>query len=503
VALRAVEGRSARSAVTPWLAAPAVRWLIAAVVPSAAFVLLVQNPSLDIRLEIPWAHLVLVGVVGIIGIVLALLLMRAAAEAGNTRIILLALAFYAIGVFLVAHALLTPGTLLPFATTGTELALLTGFLLCGACLAASGLPFSRSTRQALLRRRVWLFGGVTCAAALVAVAALRLPNLFVDVHASLLPSEQYGDVTALVSGGAGALTFALLCAGLVPYYMDFRLTGLPFYNGMVTGLVLLQVAAVTLTISLVWHLTWWEYHVLLLAGLGVILSGVLREAGQRHNLLEVFGSLLAGDTAGKLEHSYTEVLRVLVEVVEARHAYTYGHSARVAKLAVSIGEALGLAPEQLRRLHQTGVLHDVGKIAVPDALLNRPGPLSPEEFAVMSTHTVVGDQIVGRIPPLAFARSGIRWHHERLDGSGYPDGLRGEAIPLDARIIAVADVYDAMTSERPYRPALGPHVALAELREYAGWKYDPRAVAALMEYLKTQDGAEAGGRAPSSSEDAS
>jgi HD-GYP domain-containing protein (c-di-GMP phosphodiesterase class II) len=342
-----------------------------------------------------------------------------------------------------------------------------------------------------------LFGSVTLLVVLVAIAALRLPNLFLDVHASLLPEEQYGDVSALISGGAGVATFVLLCAGIVPYYLDFRLTGLAFYNAMVTGLLLLQVAAVTLTISLVWHVTWWEYHLLLLAGLGVILLGVLREAAHRRSLPEVFGALLAGDTVGKLEHSYTQVLRLLVEVVEARHAYTHGHSARVATLAVRIGEAVGMAPEQLRRLHQTAVLHDVGKIAVPDSLLNRPGPLTPEEFAVMATHTVVGDQLVSRIPPLSFAHSGIRWHHERLDGSGYPDGLRGDAIPLDARIIAVADVYDAMTSERPYRPALSSDVALAELREHAGWKYDPGAVVGLIGHLKTRE-TERGKRGPES-----
>jgi diguanylate cyclase (GGDEF)-like protein len=149
---------------------------------------------------------------------------------------------------------------------------------------------------------------------------------------------------------------------------------------------------------------------------------------------------------------------------------------------------MGLAPEQLRSLHQSAVIHDLGKITVPDTLLNKPGSLTGEEFALVASHTIVGDQLVSRVPPLSFARPGIRWHHERLDGSGYPDGLKGDAIPLEARIIAVADVYDAMTSQRAYRSAVSTDTALAELRKHAGSKYDPRAVTALSTGLREDAG---------------
>lgn len=223
---------------------------------------------------------------------------------------------------------------------------------------------------------------------------------------------------------------------------------------------------------------------LLLVGLGVILAGVLREAARRHDLREVFSVLLASSTVAKLERSSTEVLQAVVDLVEARDRYTRGHSARVAELSAVIGERLGLYPEHLRRLYQTAVLHDVGKIAVPGMILNKPGPLTAEEFAVVAAHTVVGDQLIERIPALSFARPGIRWHHERLDGTGYPDGLAGDAIPLEARIIAVADVYDAMTSTRAYRPGLGEKAALDELRHHAGVKYDARAVGALVRHIE-------------------
>lgn len=193
-----------------------------------------------------------------------------------------------------------------------------------------------------------------------------------------------------------------------------------------------------------------------------------------------------GDTVAKLERSYTEVLQAIVDLVEARHPYTHGHSTRVVRLAVAIGEQLGLPPESLRSLHQAALLHDIGKVAVPDTVLDKPGPLTGEEFALVASHTGMGDQLVGRIPQVAFARPVVRWHHERLDGSGYPDHLTGEAIPLDARIVAVADVYDALTTARPYRSAYTPEVALAELQQKAGREYDPKVVDALVHSLERQ-----------------
>ncbi len=136
------------------------------------------------------------------------------------------------GIFLVVHALLTPETLVPFATTGTEVALLTGFLLCSALLAASGQRSSGKGRTAILRNALWLFLGLTLVAALIAVVGVFVPSLFMDVRASLLQADQYGDVNTAISGSAGLLTFVLLSIAIVPYYRDFRLTGLSFYNAM-------------------------------------------------------------------------------------------------------------------------------------------------------------------------------------------------------------------------------------------------------------------------------
>jgi HD-GYP domain-containing protein (c-di-GMP phosphodiesterase class II) len=138
---------------------------------------------------------------------------------------------------------------------------------------------------------------------------------------------------------------------------------------------------------------------------------------------------------------------------------------------------------EVDQVHRCGTLHDVGKIGVPDAVLQKPGRLEPEEFRLMQTHSVLGEQIVSRVPQLAELLSGVRHHHERYDGRGYPDGLAGEAIPKIARYLAVADTFDAMTSDRPYRKGLPVETALAEIEANAGTQFDPmlaRAFARMM-----------------------
>ncbi|HEX6971931.1 MAG TPA: HD-GYP domain-containing protein, partial [Limnochordia bacterium] len=153
------------------------------------------------------------------------------------------------------------------------------------------------------------------------------------------------------------------------------------------------------------------------------------------------------------------------------------------RLAVRIGEEMGLGPEALRALAQGGLLHDIGKIHVSDAILNKPGPLTPEEQAIIQRHPEDGYAMARGLGTLTAELDVIRYHHERWDGSGYPRGLRGEKIPLLARVLAVADVYDALTSHRAYRPAWSEQQALAYVREQAGRQFDPDCVAALIRVI--------------------
>jgi putative two-component system response regulator len=166
------------------------------------------------------------------------------------------------------------------------------------------------------------------------------------------------------------------------------------------------------------------------------------------------------------------VLKTLALMIEARDAYTQGHCERLAAYATKLGDWLQLPPDDLTALAKGGYFHDIGKIAIPDSILLKPGPLTPEEFERMKEHTVIGERLCGDLRALHKVRSIVRHHHEHLDGSGYPDHLAGEAVPLLAQIIGIVDVYDAITTTRPYRVAQSRQSAFDALRDEVrrGWR---------------------------------
>jgi putative two-component system response regulator len=178
-----------------------------------------------------------------------------------------------------------------------------------------------------------------------------------------------------------------------------------------------------------------------------------------------------------------DVLLTLARAVEARDRYTIHHAERVGRYAQEIGSLLGYDAEDDELLYQGGVLHDLGKIAIPDAILLKPGRLTQEEFEVMKKHSAEGERICLSLRSVSFYLPIIRHHHERVDGSGYPDHLRNGDIPIGARIVSVADAWDAMTSDRPYRVALGFDEALDQLRKGAGAQWDAEVVGTLLHLL--------------------
>jgi len=195
-------------------------------------------------------------------------------------------------------------------------------------------------------------------------------------------------------------------------------------------------------------------------------------ARERHQRLE---SLL------ELNNAYRGTALVLGDVVQADDGYTGEHSRSVVALALALGDQLGLDVEQHRNLEFGALLHDVGKIAIPNEIINKPGKLNPDEWKIITTHTIEGQQMLDRIGGFMHSVGLIvRSHHERWDGSGYPDGLIGEAIPLEARIITCCDSWNAMCTDRAYRGALSHEVARAELQANAGHQFDPALVEAFL-----------------------
>jgi len=191
----------------------------------------------------------------------------------------------------------------------------------------------------------------------------------------------------------------------------------------------------------------------------------------KHELLaRVYSLLRLKQFTDELDNAET-VLFSLALTIEAKDPYTEGHCDRLSKYSVALGEKLGL-PEDLRvALRRGGLIHDIGKLAVPESILLKPGPLTPEERKIMEQHTVTGERICAPLRSFRHVLPIIRHHHEKWDGSGYPDGLKSEQIPLTARILQITDIYDALTTDRPYRKALPLEKALAIMREEVkrGW----------------------------------
>ena len=246
-----------------------------------------------------------------------------------------------------------------------------------------------------------------------------------------------------------------------------------------------------------------EAFVLRELAMQAVVMTIVRTAGQPWGLVEVydaaprrFGSAEVGvlglvsrqvgglltqlDAAASVERLYRETLASLVNALEAKDAYTGEHTQEVVSLAVAVAGELELPPAESRLVELGALLHDIGKIRVPEGILNKPGPLDEDEWAVIRRHTAAGEAILAPITALGHVLPIVRSSHERWDGRGYPDGLAADRIPLGARIVSVCDAFRAMLEPRPYRAPLSQEVAVAELKRNAGTQFDPACVDALL-----------------------
>ena len=221
--------------------------------------------------------------------------------------------------------------------------------------------------------------------------------------------------------------------------------------------------------------------------IALVLLGYLwvREIYDKSQLVKLNQDLVLAHEGLKKANFAT--LGSLFSTVEAKDPYTKGHCQRVTKYALAIAGELGFNPEEIRILKQAGMLHDIGKIAISDTILHKPGKLGDAEWKAIRSHPVKGLSILEPLDFISREKLYIRHHHERYDGKGYPDGLRGEAIPLGARVLAVADSFDAMNSKRPYRDPLPKEKILSELKNSRGTQLDPQIVDIFLETLQRHD----------------
>lgn len=264
---------------------------------------------------------------------------------------------------------------------------------------------------------------------------------------------------------------------------------------MLTNVTLVSIALGKLSGKSPWSI--WASNIrlfipnfLALAPLGMLMAMIYENYGPLGIILLFVPLLLARHSFQlyiDMRKNYLNTVEALVQALEAKDSYTSGHSSRVAQWSVKLAEALELPEDRLEFIKYAGVLHDVGKIGVSENILNKKGSLEDSEWEMIRNHPVIGQNIIQGIDFLFDVGSVVRYHHERYDGMGYPERIAGEAIPLESRIIAVADTYDAMTSDRSYRKGLSSCEALVELRRVAGTQLDPQIVEAFCRIVQEEN----------------
>jgi hypothetical protein len=286
-----------------------------------------------------------------------------------------------------------------------------------------------------------------------------------------------------LSAAACGLTFQAL--GGVPGRIDalrdlpaLLLGGLAYFAINMAATCCAMVLLHRVSARSVWtdNLKWVVFPYVAITPLGIVLAAVYQNVGVEGILL-FFIPLMAARYSFQLysdmRRIYLSTIEALVRSIEARDPYTSGHSTAVREYTLAVARRMKLPDSELERLEYVSLLHDIGKIAIPDAILLKKGRLTPDEYELVKTHPQVGATIVGEVPVLGDAVGAVRHHHEWYNGSGYPGRLEREGIPLTARILAVADAFDAMTSDRPYKKAYSYQDAVRELTRCAGQQFDP------------------------------
>jgi HD-GYP domain-containing protein (c-di-GMP phosphodiesterase class II) len=444
--------------------------------PVGAFIVLRLVPGLDVLFQSATFHIAVVSAIAACALVVAVVAATAAARSRQGAPVVLALGCLAVGTLMLGHGLTTPGIgnrPLNLWVARLPVLAISAFALA---LATSLLP-PRSAPLRMAARRARALLALWGAGLTAGVAAIVL-SPHVGSGAAPLAWE---DEARMVATYAGA---AVLGATGIAYWRRWRLSLDPVQLALGAASWLGAEALLSLHLGRLWRLSWWDYHALLLVGFGAAVYAVLASYRRTRTIEDTLAGLFRTDPMEQISLTQPEALRALVAAVEAKDGYTHGHSARVAATSVRLGQRMGLRPQVLRRLAQGALLHDIGKIGIPDEILNKPGALTREERARIEEHPVIGWDIVQRAPTLREALHAVRHHHERFDGDGYPDGLRGDEIPLVARIVAVADVWDALTSDRAYRPAWSRQRAVDHMAAARGTQFDPVSLDAFLGLLE-------------------
>jgi HD-GYP domain-containing protein (c-di-GMP phosphodiesterase class II) len=418
-----------------------------------------------------WVHFVAVGQTALVATLAAITLTAVGVLRRDSRAVLVGTAFTAMAALLTIHGLATPGIIVGY---NGVISFSGGATLPvgGAVLALSALPAFRGPRA--VRPLLWFQGFLLAGIVALGVVGLASPSLVPSV-------PEPASASALAVLAVGLCFYGILgLRALHTYLLTRRLADLVVLVGL-AWLAAALVAALVLDFT---QFGWWVGHGLELAGIGFVGGAVALDLYRSVQSRPLVGDLRGSELVSEEEAFLGSQIRALTVRLADKDTYTEEHTRRVALRAVQVGEELGLPPGRLRTLAVGGLLHDIGKLSVPDEILKKPGSLEPGEYAVIQRHPEHGKSLLRELG--GFADGVLRLvhdHHERLDGTGYPRGLREAELDLDTRILAVCDVYDALISTRVYRAAWSADKALSLLFEQAGSAFDNRCVEALARVL--------------------
>jgi HD-GYP domain-containing protein (c-di-GMP phosphodiesterase class II) len=434
-----------------------------AIVPAAMLHFLISEDRAPVTAT---QHLIFMAISSAVAAMASGALMLAGFRRRDTRAVIAGGAFAAMTLMLAIHGLATPGVL--FGPNGV-VAVAGGLALPvgGAILTIAALPALRGEQH--LRAVARGLAGLLALIAVLGVAGLTFPQ-----HVPAVPG--YDSPEAVVALIAGLVFFLVVASRAV---RTFALTRRGADLLVVIGVVWLGVALVPTLMLDQGTWAWWMGHALELSGVALVGIPVALDVHRGRPSRPLVGDLPAAELVAEEEAFLGARVRALMARLVEKDTSTEKHTRRVAEWAVAIGEGLGLAPGRLRDLALAGLLHDIGKLSIPAAILGKPGALTGAEMDVIRTHSGLGDALLAELGYPERIRRGVRGHHERVDGSGYPDGLRGDQLDLETRILAVADVWDALVSPRVYRPAWSAERAMALLVAEAGTAFDARCVEAL------------------------
>ncbi|HEY9288918.1 MAG TPA: HD-GYP domain-containing protein [Candidatus Dormibacteraeota bacterium] len=457
---------------------PAAASLVVAA-PAVLFLWLLTHPAIDGGVAAPLQHFYIVTGVSLLAFALAVVLAIAAMQIAQYRVLFLCLGFMAMGGIFAVHGLETPGILgdkddVTYAGQIVGVSAFLSLFIPALFFAAAYTPIT----AAFERRLPFSPGGWFI---VVVAAGVSVYGGLAVLSGEWIAALPFG--TRPYSVVMAATTIALLLFAAFQQARSYRTARIPLQAVLVIAFLLLAEAQVIMALGTVWRLSWWLYHVLMLTAVAAAFWAVAMQRSRGQSLRSLVEATLDLEVKVGAELEHVETIAALAAAVEARDEITRGHNYRVAELAVKIGRAMDLPNDTLRTLARSGLLHDVGKIGIPDSILSKPGALDPDEWVVIKRHPEMGHAILSRLERLRHEAEIVVAHHERLDGSGYPRGLRGDQIPLESRILAVADTYDVLVSDRPYRKAFGREHAVKILLEECGTHLWEPAVRALLRSL--------------------